>query len=97
MEGYEVYDRVGEHCGRVVEERDDYLIVESGWLFKTERALPRVLTTLGDGHRVDLVVTRELVDDSPALGNDIDRDALAAYYAEAIAFAQHSTDVALSH
>jgi hypothetical protein len=82
MEGYDVIGSDGSKLGAVAAVKDDFVIVESGRLRKSRHAVPKAFAHPDEReHIVRLTVSKELVDDSPAVKNgDLDRRAVAAHY-----------------
>src|SRR4051794_14888713 len=81
MTGYDVLTTDDQRIGSVVDTRGDYLIVESGRLRKTRHALPKAFAHFVDADQiVRVTVSKELVDDSPRVGDDLDERAVARHY-----------------
>jgi hypothetical protein len=82
MEGYEVIGSDGSKVGEVVAVEGDFLVVEGGRLRKSRHAVPRAFAHPQERERlVRLTVSKELVDESPAVKDgDLDRRAVAAHY-----------------
>ena len=82
MVGYEVVGSDDHKVGKVAEVDGDLLIVEGGLLHKTKHAIPRTFAHPDDNEQVvRLTISKNLVDDSPALKNgEIDRPAVAEHY-----------------
>jgi hypothetical protein len=81
MDGYEVYGSDDGKVGQVVGVEGDLLIVEGGLLRKSRHAVPKAFAHTDDGEQVvRLSVSKELVHDSPALGGDVDQEAVAEHY-----------------
>jgi hypothetical protein len=79
--GYDVVTSDDRKIGSVVEVRGDYLIVEHGTLRKTRHALPKAFAHPIDAERiVRVTVSRELVDESPKVGDRWDEPAVARHY-----------------
>jgi hypothetical protein len=67
--------------GHVVDKIGAYYIVEHGLLRKTKHALPEQFGRLDeDGGRLVILVSKELLHDSPTLNGDIDEQAVASHY-----------------
>jgi hypothetical protein len=81
MKGYDVLTTDNHKIGSVVEADGAYLIVESGTLFKSRRALPKVFAHPVDAEQiVRVTVSRQLVSDSPKVGDSLDQQAVARHY-----------------
>ncbi len=81
MDGYEVRTTDDHKIGTVVADRGDYLIVESGKLIKSQHALPKAFAHALDAEQiVRVTVSKELVADSPKVGDDFDEQAVARHY-----------------
>jgi hypothetical protein len=82
MEGYEVVTSDGGRLGQVVGVAGDNLIVEHGTLRKSRHALPSVFAHVDDGERVvRTTLAKQMIQDSPKVdGDDVDENAVAAYY-----------------
>lgn len=82
MDGYQVIGSDDGKLGEVVATEGDLIVVEDGLLRKRRRAIPKAFAHADDGERVvRLSVSKELVEDSPALdGEEIDHRAIAAHY-----------------
>jgi hypothetical protein len=81
MDGYEVYGSDDGKVGQVVGLEGDLLIVEGGLLRKSRHAVPKAFAHTDDGEQVvRLSVSKDLVYDSPALGDEVDQDAVAEHY-----------------
>jgi hypothetical protein len=81
MDGYEVIGSDDHKIGEVVGTEGDLIVLEEGRLRKTRRAIPKAFAHADDGERVvRLSISKELVDGSPALGDEIDHRAVAAHY-----------------
>jgi hypothetical protein len=79
--GYDVLTTDDRRVGSVVETRGEYLIVESGRVRKHRHALPRAFAHPVDADRiVRVTVSKELVDDSPRVGDELDEQAVARHY-----------------
>lgn len=95
MEGYEVQTIDDEKVGKVVGVTDDYLIVEHGMLFKSRHAVPRQFAHVDEAESaVRLSVPRNIVEDSPKLGDgdSIDAEAVAQHYGLAEGYAAPETE-----
>ena len=64
MEGQTVVTSDDHKLGKVVAERDDCVIIETGHVFKTKHAVPREFVHAVDGE-LRATVTKNVVDDSP--------------------------------
>jgi hypothetical protein len=81
MNGYEVLTTDDHRIGSVVEDRGDYLIVESGRLRKSRHALPKAFAHPVDAEQiVRVTVSKGLVADSPKVGAELDERAVARHY-----------------
>jgi hypothetical protein len=81
MDGYDVVTSDDRRIGTVVETRGDYLIVEHGKLLKTRHALPKAFAHPIDAERlVRVTVSKELVAESPKVGDRWDERAIARHY-----------------
>jgi hypothetical protein len=82
MVGYEVVGSDDHKVGKVAAIEGDLLIVEGGLLHKTRHAIPKTFAHPNDNEQVvRLTVSKDLVNDSPALKNgEIDRSAVAEHY-----------------
>jgi hypothetical protein len=92
MDGYEVIANDGHSVGRVVGEQGDSIVVEHGLLRKHRRALPRTYVTVDDENRtVRTTLSKELIEHSPELDDDVDEQQIAAYYGLAGGYDQPDT------
>jgi hypothetical protein len=92
MDGYEVIANDGHSVGRVVGEQGDSIVVEHGLLRKHRRALPRTYVTVDDENRtVRTTLSKELIEHSPELDDDVDEQEIAAYYGLADGYEQPET------
>jgi len=80
MEGYEVIGSDDHKIGTIVAVEEDLLIVEGGLVRKTRHAVPVVFAEQGDDHAVRLTLAKDIITDSPAVDDDLDRQAIAEYY-----------------
>ena len=78
MNGYEVLTVDDDKVGHVIKEDGDYLIVEHG-LLKAKHALPRTFAEV-EGKVVRTTLSKQLIHDSPKVGDDFDRQEIAEYY-----------------
>jgi hypothetical protein len=93
MNGYDVLTTDDHRIGRVVADRGDYLIVESGKLKKSRRALPKAFAHPVDAEQiVRVTVSKGLVADSPKVGETIDEQAVARHYGLASGYAHPETE-----
>jgi hypothetical protein len=69
MEGQTVVTSDDQKLGTVIGERDDCVIIESGHVFKSKHAIPRVFLHEGDGV-LRATVTKDVFDDSPKVDLD---------------------------
>ncbi len=73
VEGYEVITSDDGKLGEVVAVEGDLLVVEGGMLRKSRHAVPKAFPHADDGERVvRLSVSKELVEDSPAVAEGHD-------------------------
>ncbi|HZP72660.1 MAG TPA: hypothetical protein VFA97_04685 [Gaiellaceae bacterium] len=106
MNGQEIVGSDDHKIGTVVAERDGCAIVEMGHVFKSKHAVPQEFLHEQDGV-VRATIAKDLVADSPKLGDEWDVDAVKAHYglvdavapeepvqlpAEALGTGSHSTD-----
>ncbi len=86
MEGMDVVTNDDDKLGTVLEERDGFVIVESGHVFKSKHAIP------GDfvheqGDVMIATVTKDVVMDSPKVEvDDFDAAAIRRHYGLDVAF-----------
>jgi hypothetical protein len=82
MKGYRVVTSDEHKVGRVVDVRDEHLIVEHGTVRKSRHALPKAFAHPIDAEEVVRVtVGKQLIADSPKLDGDVfDEGAVARYY-----------------
>jgi hypothetical protein len=80
MEGQDVVTSDEHKLGHVVAERDGYVVVESGHVFKSRHAIPTDFLHEHDGV-LRAAVAKSVVTDSPRLEeNEVDLDALRLHY-----------------
>ena len=80
MEGMDVVTSDDDKLGTVLAERDGFVIVESGHVFKSKHAIPRDFIHEQDGVLV-ATVAKDVVMDSPKIDNgSIDADAVRRHY-----------------
>jgi hypothetical protein len=80
MDGYEVLTVDDDKVGHVIEEDGDLLIVEHG-LLKTKHALPRTFVEIEpDGKILRTTLSKQLIHDSPKVGDGVDHQEIAEYY-----------------
>jgi hypothetical protein len=80
MEGTDVVTYDEDKLGTVLEQRDDFVIIESGHMFKSKHAIPRDFIHEQDGVLV-ATVAKDVVMDSPKLDNGtFDADAVRRHY-----------------
>jgi hypothetical protein len=92
MEGYEVVASDGHSVGKVVGERGDSIVLEHGLLRKHRRALPRTFVEVDEEAQVvRTTLSKQLIEDSPELGDDVDEQQIAAYYGLAGGYEQPDT------
>jgi hypothetical protein len=82
VQGYEVIGSDGHKLGEVVDVEDDLVVVEGGHLRKSRHAIPKAFAHAVDDERVvRLTVSKDLVQDSPAIKNgDFDHVEVARHY-----------------
>jgi len=81
VEGYEVITSDEHKLGHVVGTIRDYVVVEHGTLRKTKHAVPKVFVHADDGEKVvRLTVSKELVESSPKMQDELDEHAVAEHY-----------------
>ena len=81
MEGYEVITSEDQTVGHVVGESGDNLIVEHGTLRKHKRPLPRALVEIDDDAKiVRTTVSKQILEDAPECGDEVDTQAVFAHY-----------------
>ena len=106
MTGQEIIGSDDHRIGTVVGERDGCAIVEMGHVFKSKHAVPQEFLHNHDGV-VRATIAKDLVADSPKVGDDWDVEAIKGHYglvdittpsttvslpAEALGSGSHSTD-----
>lgn len=93
MNNYAVISSDDHKIGHVVDDRDDYLIIEHGHVRKTRHALPKAFVHPVDAEQlVRVTVSKELIADSPKVDEDgVDEDAVARHYGLAVAYAEPDT------
>jgi hypothetical protein len=80
MEGTDVVTYDEDKLGTVLEQRDDFVIIESGHVFKSKHAIPRDFIHEQNGVLV-ATVARDVVMDSPKIDNGtFDADAVRRHY-----------------
>src|SRR5438067_413787 len=78
MKGYTVITSDEKNAGHVVEEHDDYVVVEHGTLRKSRHPLPRTFVHADDAEQVvRATVPSSVLHDSPEVGDD---EAIARHY-----------------
>jgi hypothetical protein len=93
MNGYHVVTSDDHKIGTVVDEQGEYLIVEHGTLRKTRHALPKAFAHPVDAEQlVRVTVSKELVNDSPKLGDEFDEQAVARHYGLAAGYEHPETE-----
>jgi hypothetical protein len=91
MEGYDVRTIDGDKIGHVIGTDGDYLIVEHG-LLKSKHALPQTFAEVDDGEQVvRTTLSKDLIYDSPKVGGELDRIAVAEHYGLAEGFTDPPT------
>jgi hypothetical protein len=92
MDGYDVIASDGHSVGTVVGERGDSIVLQHGLLRKHRRALPRTFVEVDDDARVvRTTLSKQLIEDSPELDDDVDEQEIAAYYGLAGGYEQPDT------
>jgi hypothetical protein len=80
MEGQDVVTSDDHKLGKIVAERDGFVVVESGHMFKSRHAIPTDFLHEHEGV-VRATVGKEIVDDSPKVeGDQFDGDAVRLHY-----------------
>jgi hypothetical protein len=80
MQGTDVVTYDEEKLGTVLEQRDDFVIIESGHVFKSKHAIPRDFIHEQEGVLV-ATVAKDVVMDSPKIDNgSVDADAVRRHY-----------------
>ena len=80
MENMDVVTSDDHKLGTLVAERDGYVIVESGHVFKSRHAIPTEFLHEHDGV-LRATVAKAIVDDSPEVeGDDVDANAVKLHY-----------------
>jgi hypothetical protein len=80
MDGYDVRTVDDDKVGHVIEVDGDYLIVEHG-LLKTKHALPGIFAEVDvDAKIVRTTLSKQLIHNSPKVGDHLDRHEVAEYY-----------------
>src|SRR5205807_1495695 len=78
MKGYTVITSDEKNAGHVVEEHDDYVVVEHGTLRKSRHPLPRTFVHADDAEQVvRATVPSSVLHGSPEVGDD---EAIARHY-----------------
>ena len=81
MDGYDVIASDGHSVGKVVGERGDAIVLEHGLLRKHRRALPKTFVEVHDDERVvRTTLSKQLIENSPEVDDDVDDQQIAAYY-----------------
>src|SRR5919201_2274874 len=79
MEGTDVVTYDEDKLGTVLENRDDFVIIESGHVFKSKHAIPREFIHEQDGVLV-ATVAKDVVMDSPKINGDLDAREVRIHY-----------------
>src|SRR5262245_2510923 len=80
MQGTDVVTYDEDKLGTVLEQRDDFVIIESGHVFKSKHAIPRDFIHEQEGVLV-ATVAKDVVMDSPKIENgDLDAQAIRQHY-----------------
>ena len=82
MQGYDVVTHDDEKVvGHVVDKVGRNYIVEQGHLRKTKHALPEELASVDEaGGRLMIMVTKDVLSDSPKVNGEVDDQAVRAHY-----------------
>jgi hypothetical protein len=95
VHGFTVITSSGEKVGHLVGEDEDFLIVESGHIFKSKHAVPRTFAHTDESlGTVCVTITKDVIEESPPLSNGEveDRQAVARYYGLASGFEAPDTE-----
>jgi hypothetical protein len=80
MEGTDVVTYNEDKLGTVLEQRDDFVLIESGHVFKSKHAIPRDFIHEQNGVLV-ATVAKDVVMDSPKIDNGtFDAEAIRRHY-----------------
>ncbi len=86
MEGMDVVTNDDDKLGTVLEERDGFVIVESGHVFKSKHAIPRDFVH-EQGDVMIATVTKDVVMDSPKIEvEDFDASEIRRHYGLEVPF-----------
>jgi hypothetical protein len=92
MEGIDVVTYDEDKLGTVLEQRDDFVIIESGHVFKSKHAIPRDFVHEQDGVLV-ATVAKDVVMDSPKLENGtFDAEAIRRHYGLDVPYESEPTE-----
>jgi hypothetical protein len=82
MNGYDLITVVDDkRWGTVVDEQDEYVVVEHGTLRKHRYAVPKASVEVDEGaQEVRTTLSGELIGESPAVDDGFDHDAVARHY-----------------
>jgi hypothetical protein len=81
MNGYDVITSDGEKLGHVVGTDGSLLLIERGTIRKSRFAVPQaVAQTRPDENEVRLTVSRQVVEQSPKIDDEVDEQEVAEYY-----------------
>ncbi len=82
MNGYDLITAVDDkRWGTVVDEQDDFVIVEHGSLRKHRYAVPKSSVDVDeDAKEVRTTLSGELIGESPKVDDGLDRDTIARHY-----------------
>ena len=89
MRGYEVVASDERSMGRIVDIRRGYLIMESGWLRKLRRPVPREFAHVVDeAAKVFVTVPKSVLMDAPRVrrNGEVDEHQVARHYGLAISY-----------
>jgi hypothetical protein len=91
MQGYDVRTIDDDKVGHVVDVDGDFLIVEHG-LFKSKHALPLTFAEIDDAQQVvRTTLSKSLINESPKVNGELDRQAIAEHYGLAEGFSDPPT------
>ena len=91
MKGYDVRTIDDDKVGHVVDVDGDFVIVEHG-LLKSKHALPMTFAEVDDEQQlVRTTLSKTLINDSPKVNGELDRQAVAEHYGLAEGFTDPPT------
>jgi hypothetical protein len=80
MRGSDVLTIDGDKIGHVVDEKDDYFIVEHG-LLKTKHAVPKKFVDVdADSGILRTTLSKAIIYDSPKVNGEFEREVIAEHY-----------------